>query len=104
MTTRCLSAVATLLLFGCGGAETAAGPAPGSPSFDGQQAFVSVQTQVAFGPRVPGTAGHARQLVWMLARLDSLAPEVAAWACSDFGFRPLPQSIRYEATPSSNCD
>jgi Zn-dependent M28 family amino/carboxypeptidase len=31
-----------------------------------------VREQVAFGPRVPGTSGHALQLAWMLARLDSL--------------------------------
>jgi len=31
-----------------------------------------VRDQVGFGPRVPGTAGHARQLAWMLDRLDSL--------------------------------
>ena len=37
-----------------------------------------VERQVAFGPRVPGTDGHARQLAWMIARLDSLAPDVQA--------------------------
>ncbi len=37
-----------------------------------------VERQVAFGPRVPGTDGHAAQLGWMIARLDSLAPEVVA--------------------------
>jgi glutaminyl-peptide cyclotransferase len=36
-----------------------------------------VRTQVAFGPRVPGTDGHARQLEWMVSRLDSLTHEVA---------------------------
>lgn len=37
-----------------------------------------VQKQVDFGPRVPGTDGHAEQLEWMIARLDSLAPVVRA--------------------------
>jgi Zn-dependent M28 family amino/carboxypeptidase len=37
-----------------------------------------VRRQVDFGPRVPGTDGHARQLDWMLARLDSVAAEVVA--------------------------
>ena len=37
-----------------------------------------VHEQVAFGPRVPGTDGHARQLAWMIERLDTLAPEVVA--------------------------
>ncbi len=53
------------------------GPTPGSPSFDGDAALELVRQQVAFGPRVPGTEGHARQLDWMVVRLDSLAPEVA---------------------------
>jgi glutaminyl-peptide cyclotransferase len=53
------------------------GPTQGRPSFDGEAALELVRTQVAFGPRVPGSEGHARQLDWMVARLDSLAPEVA---------------------------
>jgi glutaminyl-peptide cyclotransferase len=48
------------------------GPTAGRPSFDGEAAMALVRDQVAFGPRVPGTPGHARQLAWMLARLDSL--------------------------------
>jgi glutaminyl-peptide cyclotransferase len=31
-----------------------------------------VRRQVEFGPRVPGTAGHAAQRAWMLARFDSI--------------------------------
>ena len=54
------------------------GPTPGSPSFDGASAMELVERQVAFGPRVPGQRGHAAQLSWMIARLDSLAPEVTA--------------------------
>jgi Zn-dependent M28 family amino/carboxypeptidase len=37
-----------------------------------------VRRQVEFGPRVPGTDGHAAQLSWMIARLDSLAPVTRA--------------------------
>jgi glutaminyl-peptide cyclotransferase len=54
------------------------GPAAGRPSFDGSRALELVRTQVAFGPRVPGTKGHASQLTWMLARLDSLGPVATA--------------------------
>jgi len=53
------------------------GPTPGRPLFDGAAAMALVRDQVAFGPRVPGTSGHARQLAWMLARLDSLGPAPA---------------------------
>jgi len=54
------------------------GPTPGRPAFDGSAAMELVRRQVDFGPRVPGTDGHAAQLAWMLARLDSLAPIVVA--------------------------
>ena len=35
-----------------------------------------VRTQVGFGPRVPGREGHAAQLAWMVAHLDSAGVEV----------------------------
>lgn len=71
------SGVVLGVLGGCGD-EPPAGPTPGRPSFDGDVAMRLVREQVAFGPRVPGTDGHARQLDWMLSRLDSLAPDLAA--------------------------
>ena len=46
------------------------------PQFDGAAAQALVERQVAFGPRIPGREGHAAQLAWMLARLDSLADQV----------------------------
>ena len=54
------------------------GPTPGSPAFEGAAAMELVRTQVAFGPRVPGTEGHAAQLGWMLGRLDTIAPVLVA--------------------------
>jgi len=54
------------------------GPTPGRPSFDGTPAMELVRTQVGFGPRVPGTEGHARQRTWMLAHLEARAPVVVA--------------------------
>ena len=70
----------TLALAGALGAcdEAPDGPTPGRPAFEGEAAMELVRRQVAFGPRVPGTEGHERQLEWMLARLDSLAPRVVA--------------------------
>lgn len=67
-----------LLLAACGEPSEPIGATPGRPSFDGEAALELVRTQVAFGPRVPGTEGHARQLEWMIARLDTLAPELVA--------------------------
>lgn len=37
--------------------------------FDGEHALQDVQTQVAFGPRVPGSDAHARVLAWMESEL-----------------------------------
>ncbi|HET9947929.1 MAG TPA: M28 family peptidase [Longimicrobiales bacterium] len=79
-TQRCscaAAAAAVLLGASCGGRAEQIGPTPGRPAFDGEAALELVRTQVAFGPRVPGTDAHRAQLAWMVARLDSLAPEVA---------------------------
>ena len=46
------------------------------PAFDGSRVFADLQAQVAFGPRVPGTEGHVRQLEWMVERLGGLADTV----------------------------
>ena len=40
-------------------------------SFDGEQAYADVQTQVDFGPRMPGSDGHAKVREWMRAELES---------------------------------
>ena len=67
----------TLFITACGG-DAPVGPTPGSPTFDGNAAMEHVRTQVAFGPRVPGTPGHAAQLDWMLEHLGRQAPVVVA--------------------------
>ena len=67
-----------IFVTGCADGGSPAGPTPGSPTFDGEAAMELVRAQVAFGPRVPGTEGHAAQLAWMLSRLDSVAPVVVA--------------------------
>ena len=51
-------------------------PEPASASFDGQRAYADVQTQVAFGPRSPGTDGHAQIVAWMRAELESAGWQV----------------------------
>ena len=45
-------------------------PTPDPISFDGQRAYADVQTQVAFGARVPGTDGHAKVQQWMREELE----------------------------------
>ena len=45
--------------------------APLSPEiqFDGQRAFSLIEDQLAFGPRIPGTLGHARTVTWIQENL-----------------------------------
>jgi glutaminyl-peptide cyclotransferase len=45
-------------------------------TFDGQRAYADVQTQVAFGSRVPGTAGHAKAQEWIRQELESAGWQV----------------------------
>jgi len=48
---------------------------PAPVSFDSSHAYSDVQTQVSFGPRIPGSEGHAQIRAWMRAELES-----AGWA------------------------
>ncbi len=53
--------------------------------FDGEAALAAVRTQVAFGPRIDGTAGHDRMAQWLdsllRTRADTLV--VQAWSHKD---------------------
>lgn len=49
---------------------------PPAKEFDGAQALAYVERQVAFGPRIPGTAGHAAQAAWMDSLLRTRADTV----------------------------
>lgn len=85
-----LAAVLALaVLTGCapGDAEQAGdGSAAGSavialedrraPEFHGDSALALIERQLAFGPRVPGSAGHAAQLEWMTSYLEARADTV----------------------------
>jgi glutaminyl-peptide cyclotransferase len=70
---RALAASAALLL--------ACGPSGPARPFDGQAAYRAVETQVAFGPRIPGTPGHAAEAAWLDSLLRPLADTlvVQAW-------------------------
>ena len=62
----------TVLLAACGGES-----APPPPrEFDGATALASVVTQVSFGPRIPGTAGHAAMAKWLDSLVRSKADSV----------------------------
>ncbi len=44
---------------------------PDSASFNSSHAYADVQTQVDFGPRIPGTDGHAKIREWIRSELES---------------------------------
>jgi glutaminyl-peptide cyclotransferase len=46
------------------------------PAFDADSAHALLRRQVEFGPRVPGTPGHAAQLQWMVEHLRERADTV----------------------------
>jgi len=80
---RSLLLLALALAPGCGREEAGApavppGPRVERPAFDGTRAFEHLERQVAFGPRVPGTMGHAAQLEWMRQFLSERADTVIA--------------------------
>jgi hypothetical protein len=66
------SVLATML---CASACSAAPP---PKEFDAAAAFRYVETQLGFGPRIPGTAGHARMAQWLDSLLRMRADTVVA--------------------------
>jgi len=48
-------------------------PSAPARTFDGDAAFRAVETQVGFGPRIPGRPGHAAQAAWLDSLLLPLA-------------------------------
>ena len=73
---------------------------PDSVSFDGLRAYADVQTQVAFGPRVPGSNGHAQVLAWMRAELESAGWQVEVQESEALG-HPIQNIVakRSDASP-----
>lgn len=57
------------------------------PEFDPQRAYAHVEAQVAFGPRVPGTAGHDAARQWLVERLGIRADRIVEQQVA----LPLPQ-------------
>lgn len=82
---RTLSLILTVAaLAGCNGAGASPGAASDParattplPAFRADTAFAYLAAQVGFGPRVPGTPGHAAQLAWMTEFLRARADTVA---------------------------
>jgi len=47
------------------------------PTFDGQKAFMHLEKQVHFGPRIPGTSGHQKALAYFQRTLTPWAETVS---------------------------
>lgn len=79
---------ASLLLISCGNETSTTAPDPASPAkapevkkipapgFNADSSYAYVKAQVDFGPRVPGTAAHARCAEFLSAKLKSYGFEV----------------------------
>jgi len=48
-------------------------------AFEGERAYEDVKKQVGFGPRIPGTVGHQRQIDWMAKELEDAGFKVEIW-------------------------
>jgi len=64
-------------------AGLAAASCSGYAEPDGARALERVRTQVAFGPRVPGTPAHAAMRAWLAAELEGLGARLERQAFDD---------------------
>lgn len=60
-------------------------PEAQTATFDGQRAYADVQTQVSFGPRIPGSMGHNQVRDWMQAELESAGWQVEVQESESMG-------------------
>lgn len=74
-------------------------PAPQS-AFNGARAYQDVLTQMAFGPRTPGSTAHTRTVAWMESELHKAGWQVTIQAGTEMG-HPLQNVIadRTDTTP-----
>ncbi len=67
---------------------------PKPESFDGQRALADVESQVAFGPRTPGSSGHAQILEWMRGELSAAGWDTRIQSAEMLG-HPIQNVIAY---------
>jgi glutaminyl-peptide cyclotransferase len=68
-----------------------------SAKLDGVRALADVQTQVAFGPRIPGSDAHAKELEWMRSDLESTGWQVQIQQAESMG-HPIQNLIAFRTT------
>lgn len=94
-----LSAIGLLLIFTLGwyAYSYISQPEAETVTFDGERAYADVQTQVDFGPRIPGSPGHAQIVEWMRVEL-----EAAGWLVEIQESEALGHPIRNVVAKRSN--
>ncbi len=65
--------------------------------FDGTRALDDVKTQVAMGPRTPGSSGHAQILSWMQAELEGAGWQVSIQQADSMG-HPIQNLVTTRST------
>jgi len=65
--------------------------------FDGQRALTDVETQVAFGPRTPGSSGHTQVQDWMRAELSAAGWDTRIQSTEMLG-HPVQNVIAYRGS------
>ncbi len=63
-------------------------PIPGLPvpAFNADRAFADMKTQVAYGPRVPNTGPHEKEVHWLYDQLITCTQNVDVQAFADSGY------------------
>lgn len=77
MTRKSVPGLFFIFAFGLCACTALSQPPPKPLLFDGDRAYADVQTQVDFGPRIPGSLGHAQIQEWIRAQLESAGWQVA---------------------------
>jgi Iap family predicted aminopeptidase len=72
---------------------------PEIENFNGERALADVETQVAFGPRIPGSAGHAQVQEWMRAELSAAGWDSRIQTTERLG-HPIQNIIAYRGDDS----
>jgi glutaminyl-peptide cyclotransferase len=67
-----------------------------SLKFDGERAYNDVKTQVSFGPRVPGSVAHSRELDWLRTSLESKGWQVQIQQSQSLG-HPIQNLVAYRS-------
>jgi len=91
-----------VLLFALGlqACTTLSTPTAEHVTFDAESAYADVQAQVDFGPRIPGSEGHAKVQEWMQAELEDAGWKVEIQTSEALG-HPVENIVarRNEAAP-----